>query len=351
MKRDGKEVLSVSGSSGVMAQAKHPPAVWEFLWVGLLRAFMREKGQMALMLVASLIPFGWVAPASAVTQSVLYNYADVDGIKIFYREAGDPHKPTILLLHGIPTSSQMYRDLIPRIAGHFHVIAPDFVGMGNSDAPPATLFTATQANLTKVMEKFIQQKVKLPAIFYMQDLGGPIGLRIATSHPQWVSGLVFQNTPISMAGWNAERVKPFLTHTGPVADEERLAQQQRDLLAADIYLYKTGARNPAHLNPDAWATDAYALSNPEKKRIMADYLADARLSFPLYPLWQGYLRQYEPKTLVVWGIADPIFDSAGVKDIQAAVPHAKVHFYNTGHFALEEDSDDIAREIITIFGR
>lgn len=350
MKRDGKGILSISESSGVMARAVLPRAKWPFSSIVLRGVFWRDKGRRVLKALAALATFGVVAPVGAVTHPVSYHYANVEGIKIFYREAGDPHKPAILLLHGIPTSSQMYRDLIPRIAGDFHVFAPDFVGMGNSDAPPASQFSATQANLTTVMEKFIQQTVKVPAIFYMQDLGGPIGMRIATSYPEWISGLVFQNTPISMAGWNTERVKPFLTHTGPVTDEERLAQQQRDLLAADIYLYKTGARNPEQLDPDAWATDSYALGNPEKKRIMADYLADARLSFPLYPSWQAYLRQYKPKTLVVWGTGDPIFDSAGVKDFQAAVPAAKVHLYNTGHFALEENSDDIAKDIIATFG-
>jgi len=294
-----------------------------------------------------------ITPATAAT-TVQYHYANVGGIKIFYREAGDPSKPTLLLLHGIPSSSSMFVDLIPRVAGHFHVIAPDFVGMGNSDAPPASTFAATQANLTAVMEQFIQQQIqrqsKTPLILYMQDLGGPIGMRIASAHPSWISGLIFQNTPISLAGWNEERVKPFLAHTGPVTDAERQAQQQRDLLAAGIYLYKTGTRNPAHLNPDAWAIDAYALSNPEKKRIMADYLADARLSFPLYPSWRAYLRQYQPKTLVVWGTGDPIFSVSGVKDIQAAVPGAQVHFYNTGHFALQEDSEDIAKQIIDAFG-
>ncbi|ODP34237.1 hypothetical protein A9762_03830 [Pandoraea sp. ISTKB] len=280
-----------------------------------------------------------------------YRHATVDGIKIFYREAGDPGLPGVVLLHGIPSSSQMFRGLIPLLAGHFHVIAPDFVGMGNSDAPPASTFVATQENLTTVMERFLRETVRGPVILYMQDLGGPIGMRIASKHPDWISGLIFQNTPISMAGWNPERVKPLLGHTGPVTEEERSVQERRDLRAADVYLYRTGTRDLNAVDPDAMAIDAAALSDPDKKRIMADYLADARLSFDLYPRWQAYLRKYQPRTLVVWGERDPIFDAAGVKDIQAAVPAASVHLYDTGHFALQEDAGDIARQIIDAFAR
>lgn len=287
--------------------------------------------------------------AFASAQAVSYRYADVKGLKIFYREAGDRRLPTILLLHGIPTSSQMFRGLIPLLADRFHVIAPDFVGMGYSDAPEASKFDATQENLTTVMEQFMLERVKGPAILYMQDLGGPVGMRIATKHPDWVSGLVFQNTPISLTGWNPERLKPLLAHTGAVTAQERGEQEHRDLLAADIYLYKTGARDAEHVDPDALAIDAKALSDPERKRIMAAYLADARLSFDLYPQWQAYLKQYQPSTLVVWGIHDPIFDAAGVKDIQAAVPSAKVRFYDSGHFALEDDAEDIAKQIIDTF--
>lgn len=308
-------------------------------------AFMRRWAISSIALCLAL------AAVPAFAQELSYKYASVDGINIFYREAGHPGQPTLLLLHGIPTSSQMFRDLIPRLAGHFHVIAPDFVGMGYSDAPKTDKFVATQENLTAVMEKFVQQTLNTRVILYMQDLGGPIGMRLATRHPEWIAGLIFQNTPISMAGWNPERLKPLLANTGPITEDEKLASEHRDLLAAAIFLYKHGARQPDRVNPDAWAIDAYALGDPEKKRIIADYLADARLSFALYPSWQAYLRQYKPATLVVWGTQDPVFAEAGVKDIQAAVPSAKVHLYNTGHFALEEDGDDIAQRIIDTFGR
>jgi pimeloyl-ACP methyl ester carboxylesterase len=243
----------------------------------------------------------------------------------------------------------MFRDLIPELDNHFHVVAPDYPGMGYSDAPSAETFAANDDSLTAVVEGFVQQLGNTRLILYMQDLGGPIGMRLATRHPEWVAGLIFQNTPISVAGWNPDRLKPLLVNTGPVTSEERAAAASRVVLDTAIFLYQRGARDPGGLNPDAWATDAYALSKSENRRIIAGYLADARLSLPLYPEWQAYLREKQPRTLVVWGKHDPVFSEAGIADIKNAVPSAEVHLYDTGHFALEEDSEDIAWQITQFF--
>jgi pimeloyl-ACP methyl ester carboxylesterase len=314
----------------------------------------KEQEAMRLKLkkqMSSLLAAAWLAMAGspAHADGVRYKYATVDGIRIFYREAGDPSRPTLLLLHGFPTSSHMFRDLMPRLAGHFHLVAPDYPGMGYSDAPPAEKFDANDDSLTTVTEHFVQQLGDTRVILYMQDLGGPIGMRLATKHPDWVAGLIFQNTPISLAGWDASRVKGLEEHSGPVTPEERAAAQNRVTVDTAMFLYRHGARDPDGLNPDAWAADAYALSKPENRRIMAGYLADARLSLPLYPAWQSYLRAQKPRTLVVWGKRDPVFSERGIADIQNAVPGAEVHLYDTGHFALEEDGEDIARQIIQVF--
>ncbi|WP_224791821.1 alpha/beta fold hydrolase [Pandoraea sputorum] len=348
--REMKNSLSSAASGLVHACDRHFQTVADFLrrHSRVLSVMSRANHRRAMFVALFTL---WLAntEALAADNPISYHYASVDGIKVFYREAGNPKRPTILLMHGIPTSSQMFRDLIPRLAADFHVIAPDFVGMGNSDAPSASAFDATQDNLSLFMEKFIRQTVPLPTILYMQDLGGPIGMRIATRHPEWISGLIFQNTPISLAGWRPERIKPMLALTGPVTDGERSEQANRNWPATDVYLYKTGARSPEALDPDAWAIDAYALNQPESRRIIAAYLADARLSFSLYPEWQSYLRERQPTTLVVWGTRDPVFDVAGVADIKNAVPAANVYLYETGHFALQEDGADIARRIITTF--
>lgn len=306
----------------------------------------RFAKQIAFWIAAACLFFSCVQAQATPTAS---RYVSVDGIRIFYREAGNPNNPTILLLHGFPTSSHMFRDLIPELAGHFHLIAPDYPGMGYSDAPAADKFAATDQSLTTVIEHFVEQLGAKKLILYMQDLGGPIGMRLATEHPEWISGLIFQNTPISVAGWNPERLKLLQVNSGPIKPEELAAAEKRVVVDTAVFLYRQGARNPDELNPDAWAVDAYALSKPENRRIIAGYLADARLSLPLYPSWQAYLRAKQPRTLVVWGRRDPVFSEVGIRDIKTAVPGAKVRLYDTGHFALEEDSDDIAHQIIAVF--
>jgi pimeloyl-ACP methyl ester carboxylesterase len=290
-----------------------------------------------------------VAPSAAHAGQIAYKYATVDGIRVFYREAGDPNNPTILLLHGFPSSSHMFRDLIGELADSFHLVAPDYPGMGYSDAPAAEAFAANDDSLTTLLEHFIQQRGDTRLILYMQDLGGPIGMRLATQHPEWIAGLIFQNTPISTAGWNPDRLKPLQANTGPVTAAERAAAESRATVDTSMFLNRHGARNPDGLNPDAWAADAYALGKPENRRIIAGYLADARLSLPLYPQWQAYLRDKQPRTLVVWGRRDPVFSEAGIADITQAIPSAEVRLYDTGHFALEEDSEDIACQITRVF--
>jgi pimeloyl-ACP methyl ester carboxylesterase len=290
------------------------------------------------------------AASSSDRPAVSYKFATVDGIRIFYREAGDSKAPTIVLLHGFPSSSHMFRDLIPNLDGHFHVIAPDYPGMGYSDAPSAGQFDPNDENLTDLIQHFLSQLGETRIILYMQDLGGPIGMRLATRHPELIRGLVIQNTPISLAGWNPQRLKLLQAAQGPVTVEERSIAEKRVTLETDMLLYRQGARNPAALNPDAWAVDAYALNNPDSRRIMAAYLADARLSLPLYPQWQSYIRVHKPKVLVVWGRNDPVFSELGIADIRSAAPQAVVHVYETGHFALEEDGIDIAHQIVAAFG-
>jgi pimeloyl-ACP methyl ester carboxylesterase len=303
----------------------------------------------ASFVVAGLVGAMLSAPAAVLAAPVAYRYASVDGIRIFYREAGDRNKPTIVLLHGFPSSSHMFRDLIPLLSAHFHLIAPDYPGMGFSDAPPADKFAPTFDSVAGVTEKFLQQLGETKVIVYMQDFGGPVGMRIATDHPEWIRGLIVQNTPISDDGWDPARLKAVRANAGPATPEKRAAAESRVVIDTAMLLYKKGARNPEQLNPDAWASDAYALSDPEKRRIMTDLQLDIPSNLDLYPKWQGYLQKNRPETLVVWGKGDPVFAVAGAESVKRYVPKAEVHIYDAGHFALEEDAPDIARQIIRKF--
>lgn len=295
--------------------------------------------------VASLL----FAACAHAALPIAYKSTTVDGIRIFYREAGDPGKPTLLLLHGFPASSHMFRELIPQLSGSFHLIAPDYPGAGYSEAPPADRFTPSFDKLAELMEKFVlQQSVNPHLIVYMQDFGGPVGMRLAVKHPGWIDGLIVQNSPVSLSGWNQAYLKGV---QGGLTAEKRAATLSRVTPATAQYFFQQGARQPEALNPDAWTVHAAALSNPEGKRIMAELLLDIPANLAQYAAWQAWLREHQPKTLVAWGSRDPIFAPAGATDLRQLVPAADIHLYDTGHFALEEDGADIAAQILRFFGK
>jgi pimeloyl-ACP methyl ester carboxylesterase len=300
----------------------------------------------ACALAASVLT---LACAGAQAADVSYHDATVDGIKIFYREAGEKSKPTLLLLHGFPSSSHEFRDLIPLLSDNFHVVAPDYPGMGYSDAPPADKFTPTFDNVTAIIEKFIVGLGDPHLIVYMTDFGGPVGMRMAVHHPDWISGLIFQNAIVSVAGIDPARRKRDEAISGEITPEKRALAESHVSLATALLLYQHGARNPAALNPDAWTNDAVALANPDSRRTMTDLQLNIPSNVALFPVWQAYLRTHQPRTLVVWGKNDPIFLPAGAEAIKQEVPDASVHYFDTGHFALEEDHVDIARQINQFF--
>ncbi|MFP3554145.1 alpha/beta hydrolase [Paraburkholderia sp. SIMBA_049] len=280
---------------------------------------------------------------------VSYKYVSVDGIKIFYREAGDRSKPTLLLLHGFPSSSHEFRDLIPLISQNFHVVAPDYPGMGFSDTPPADRFTPTFDNVTALIEKFVVSFGDPHLIVYMTDFGGPVGMRMAVHHPDWIAGLIFQNAIVSVAGIDPARRRRDEAISGEITPEKRALAESHVSLATALLLYQHGTRNPEALNPDAWTNDAVALANPDSRRIMTDLQLNIPSNVASFPAWQAYLRTHQPRTLVVWGKNDPIFLPAGAEAVKQEVPDASVHYYDTGHFALEEDHVDIARQINQYF--
>ncbi|MFJ9533241.1 alpha/beta fold hydrolase [Herbaspirillum sp. NPDC101396] len=301
-------------------------------------------------LILAAIAAAPIAAKAADAPTVSYRHAVVDNIDIFYREAGNPRAPTLLLLHGFPSSSAMFRDLMPLLADRFHVVAPDYPGMGASEAPAAEKFKPTFDNLATVMADFAVKLNLSNYILYMQDFGGPVGMRMAVRNPERVDGLIIQNSPVSLDGWDGKRLAAIQAGAvGPMTPEKRAAAAARVVQATSNLLHQFGAAHPEQLNPDSWAVDAYALNDPEKRRIMTDLQLDIPSSLALYPAWQDYLRSRQPRTLVVWGRNDPIFSPTGGDVIKALIPAAGVHYYNTGHFALEENGVDIAGEIRRYF--
>jgi pimeloyl-ACP methyl ester carboxylesterase len=280
---------------------------------------------------------------------VSYHYATVDGLKLFYREAGDTSKPTIILLHGFPSSSFEFHELIPLLAERFHVLAPDYPGMGYSQVPASGMLAPSFDNLAKVLDDFLVQRQQSHVIPYMHDFGGPVGMRLAATHPDLINGLVFQNTTITLSGYSPARLKVFERIGGQptpekLAEAETSASEERDR-----FLHQTGARDAEALDPDDWAVDAYAFGIPANRRYMARILTDIMSNVAHYAQWGAYLKSKQPKTLIVWGENDPVFSPLAAEDIKADVPAADLHYYDGGHFMLDEFSRDAAAEIVKTF--
>lgn len=305
----------------------------------------------ALMLGASTLSAMPEAAQAAepVIPQVQANHALVKGQTIFYREAGKASLPTIVLLHGFPSSSHMFRDLIPRLADRFHVVAPDYVGFGHSSAPSAESFAYTFDNLADHVQGLLDQLGVRDAIFYMQDYGGPVGLRLAAAHPERVKGLIIQNANAYMEGVGKPVADVFL----PLWQERNASTEAaaRGFLKAETtrFQYTAGAREAEKLNPDAWVFDQALLDRPGNDAIQLSLFVDYRHNVPLFESWQAYFRRQQPKTLIVWGEGDPLFVAAGAQAYKKDLPKAKLVWLKGGHFALEENADVVAKEIKQAF--
>lgn len=276
----------------------------------------------------------------------------IDGLNIFYREAGDADKPTIVLLHGFPTSSHMFRHLIVALADQFHVIAPDYPGFGLSDAPSPSSFHYTFDGLADVIEKLLLAELGLERFgLFVQDYGGPVGFRIATRHPECIDWLVVQNSNAYEEGftgfWNHLRQQYWLT---PSLETEA---PLRGFLTPEAarWIYTEGARDRENVSPDNWIVDLAALGRPQGERIQLDLFYDYRTNVARYPEWQAYLRARKPPTLVVWGKNDPIFTVEGARAFRRDLPEAELHLLDTGHFALEEDLGTITALMKDFYAR
>ena len=282
---------------------------------------------------------------------ITYHTVDVEKVSIFYREAGPKNAPTLLLLHGFPSSSHMFRDLIPTLAKTYHVIAPDYPGFGQSSAPDAAAYNYDFATLAQTIDAFTQNIGLTHYTLYMQDFGGPVGLRLAVEHPERVDGLIFQNATIHAEGWNPDIVGQFAPFWANRTTETE--QPLRTFFKAETtrWQYVQGSSRADRLNPDAWTHDQAGLDRSGNAEIQLEYLWNYQDNVVLYPSWQDYLAKAQPDTLVVWGKNDPFFTLDGVSALQALLPNADVTLFDAGHFALETHAAEISDKILKFMAR
>lgn len=286
-------------------------------------------------------------PSTSATTT--YHRAQVDGLSIFYREAGSKEAPTIVLLHGYSSSSRMFDALIPLLAGRYHLIAPDYPGFGQSEVPPPSRYAYTFDHLAETMNALLEQ-IKIDRyVLYLQDYGGPVGFRIMATHPERIRSLVVQN-----ANAYEEGLGPKWTGIAQYwADPEAHPEQVDAFTSLDGTRQRhiANSPNPERYNPDTW-TDEYAiLSRPGEREIQADLLYDYRTNVASYPAWQAWLRDHRPPTLVVWGRYDPSFIVPGAEVYKRDLPLAEIRLLDAGHFALDEKVDEIARLMIDFLER
>lgn len=269
-----------------------------------------------------------------------YRTVTVDGVDVFFRQAGRPEAPTLLLLHGFPTSSAQFQGLIDRLAGRFHLVAPDYPGFGRTDPLPGR---STFDRLADSIGGFVDALGLRRYSLYMFDFGAPVGFRLATRRPESVETLVIQNANAYEIG-----IGPRLAGLAPYWEDRQAAEPSvREFLAIDATRaqYVDGVPDPQTVNPDAWTLDQSYQDLPGRDRVMLDLIYDYTSNVALYPVWQAYLREHRPPTLITWGANDEYFVVDGARAFLADVPDAELHLLDTGHFALATHADEIAAAI------
>jgi pimeloyl-ACP methyl ester carboxylesterase len=287
-----------------------------------------------------------LASTSATTT---YHRMTVDGVGVFYREAGQKNAPAIVLLHGFPSSSREFDALIPLLATRYHLIAPDFPGFGQSDALPPSSYQYTFDNLARTINRLLEQLKINKYTFYLHDYGGPVGFRIISAHPDRLRALIIQNANAYKEGLGAKWAGIAQYWADPKAHPEVFDAFVS--LTATEQRHTLGTSHPERYNPDTW-TDEYAhLSRPGQREIQADLLYDYRTNVALYSVWQAWLRKHKPPTLVVWGRNDPSFIAPGAEAFERDLPDAEIHLLDAGHFALDEKNDEIACLILAFLAK
>jgi pimeloyl-ACP methyl ester carboxylesterase len=283
------------------------------------------------------------------TSQVHYRNIKANGLNIFYREAGRKDAPTILLLHGYPTSSHMYRNLIPILSNQYHVLAPDLPGFGYSDAPDYLQFNYTFDNLANTMQAFINQLRLERFAIYIFDYGAPTGLRLALTNPDRITGIISQNGNAYEEGLSSEW-NPIQKYWKEPSQANRDALKDFVSKEATWYQYHQGVSDPGLIAPETYTLDQHFLDRLGNINIQLDLVKDYRTNVAMYPKFQAYFREYQPKLLAVWGNKDPYFLAAGAEAYKRDNPNVTVKFYNTGHFALETNVKEIGRDVLNFLG-
>jgi len=316
----------------------------------MILPLLLATASISLPTAAMGLPASVPAAAAPVPATVHYRTAMIDGVKMFYREAGPADGPVVLLLHGFPTSSHMFRNLIPLLADRYHVIAPDYPGFGESDAPDHTKFAYTFGHYADMVDALMSQLGARKYAMYVMDYGAPVGYRLALKHPERVTGLIVQNGNAYEEGltdfWNP--IKAYWAD-GSAAHRKALSV----LVAPETtkFQYVDGVKDVSRIDPDNWSHDQALLDRPGNKDIQLDLFHDYGTNVPLYPKFQAFFRERKPPTLIVWGKNDKIFPESGAHPYLRDLPNAEFHLIDTGHFALEDKLDEMAPLIRSFLDR
>ncbi len=277
---------------------------------------------------------------------VRYGTQPVDGINVFFRESGRAQQRAVVLLHGYPASSHMYREVLAALGDDYYLIAPDYPGFGNSDFPDSHAYDYTFENLTNTVDHFLEQKGITEFVIGMQDYGAPVGFRLATKHPDRVKGLIVMNGNAYEEGFHPE-------NSGPVTQywENRTAELETAIVGQLMsregiqWMYTEGTRNPQGINPDNWVLDFARIDRPGQQQVQLDLFYDYQNNVKLYPQWHAFLREHQPPTLIAWGANDPIFIVAGAEAYRQHLDAIDFHLFDTGHFVLEEDAPQVIEKM------
>jgi pimeloyl-ACP methyl ester carboxylesterase len=270
-----------------------------------------------------------------------YRTVLVDGLKVFYREAGDPKASSVLLLHGFPTSSHMFRELIPALADRYHVVAPDLPGFGYTEAPDQATFKYSFDHLAEIIDRLTDVLGLSRYAIYVFDYGAPIGFRLAIRHPERITAVISQNGNAYLEGLS-EGWNPIQAYWKNPSLENRAALRAFLKPETTQWQYTHGVRSPERLSPDSWTLDSALLARPGNDEIQLDLFGDYQSNISLYPKFQEYIRTHRPPLLAVWGKNDPFFLPAGAQAFMRDHPNAEVHLLEAGHFALESQGPEIA---------
>jgi pimeloyl-ACP methyl ester carboxylesterase len=286
-----------------------------------------------------------MSAASKAAHLVHYRTVEVAGVEIFYREAGDPHFPTLLLLHGFPTSSHMFRDLIPLLADRYHLIAPDYPGFGYSSTPKPSEFTYTFDRLADVMQQFVDALGLTKYSLYMQDFGGPVGFRLAARRPERVRALIIQNANAYDEGVSSGVRDIVLRIWKERAPETEARLKELFELPATKRQYLEGSPDPTLVSPDAWQHAQWGVDRSGNKEIQFTLHANYGSNIEHYEEWHEYFRKFQPPALIVWGKNDFVFLAAGAEAYRRDLNQVELHMLDAGHFALETNAAEIAAHI------